>query len=272
MKRPATRTTRCGPGLRIVGAEDLELRVLRAKLGSDSLVPMRPFVLRPTPNELQSRAVAVNHERMTTALVFGAAGGLGRAITSALQAADVRVLGVARDESRLPGLEVTSADLTDENQVAAACLWAAREAGTVDLLVFAAGRMANALLSEAPAAALQALWADNVLSAHLATRHAGPLLTPAAHRIYLGAYVEKLQFPKLGAYAGAKAALDAWARVLIREERAMKTTLLRLPAVDTPLWLRAPFPLPKSALTAAAVGDEVVRVWREAKTGVVDLA
>ena len=42
--------------------------------------------------------------------------------------------------------------------------------------------------------------------------------------------------------------------------------------VDTPLWLRAPFPLPKSALTAAAVGDEVVRVWREAKTGVVDLA
>jgi 3-oxoacyl-[acyl-carrier protein] reductase len=85
------------------------------------------------------------------------------------------------------------------------------------------------------AAALQHLWADNVLSAHLATRHAAPLLTPTSHRIFLGAYVEKLAFPKLGAYAGAKAALDAWARVLIREERSMKTTLLWLPAVDTSL-------------------------------------
>lgn len=209
---------------------------------------------------------------MTTALVFGAAGGLGRAITTALKAADVRVLCVARDESVLTGLEATSADLTDENQVAAACLWAAREVGTIDLLVFAAGRMANAPLAETSAAALQHLWADNVLSAHLVTRHAAPLLTPTSHRVYLGAHVEKLQFPKLGAYAGAKAALDAWVRVLIREERPMKTTLLRLPAVDTGLWAHAPFPLPKGALTPAAVGDEVVRCWREGKAGVVDLA
>ncbi len=209
---------------------------------------------------------------MTTALVFGAAGGLGRAITAALKAAEVRVLGVARDESALAGLEATSADLTDDNQVAAACLWAAREAGTIDVLVFAAGRMASSLLAETTPVALQRLWADNVLSAHLVTRHAAPLLTPTSHRFFLGAYVEKLPFPKLAAYAGAKAALDAWARVLIREERAMKTTLLRLPAVDTALWQHAPFPLPKGALTPAAVGDELVRCWRDAKVGVVDLA
>lgn len=224
------------------------------------------------PKELQSDALPVNHGRMTTALVFGAAGGLGRAITTALQAADVRVLGVAREESVLTGLEATSADLADEPQVAAACLWAAREAGAIDVLVFAAGRMANAPLAETSAAALQQLWADNVLSAHLVTRHAAPLLTPTSHRLFLGAYVEKLAFPRLGAYAGAKAALDAWARVLMREERGLKTTLLRLPAVDTPLWQHAPFPLPKGALTPAAVGDEVVRCWREEKVGVVDLA
>ena len=91
---------------------------------------------------------------MSTALVFGAAGGLGRAITAALKAADVRVLGVARDESVLSGLEATSADLTDDNQVAAACLWAAREAGAIHVLVFAVGRMANSPLVETSAAAL----------------------------------------------------------------------------------------------------------------------
>jgi NAD(P)-dependent dehydrogenase (short-subunit alcohol dehydrogenase family) len=208
---------------------------------------------------------------MTTALVFGAAGGLGRAIASTLQSADVRVLCVARDDAQLTGFEATSADLTQDNQVAAACLWAAREAGAIDLMVFAAGRMANASLAETSAEGMHHVWADNVLAAHLVHRHASSLMAPTGHRVFLGAYVEKLQFPKLGAYAGAKAALDAWVRVLIREERAMKTTLLRLPAVDTSLWLHAPFPLPKGALASAAVANEVVRVWREGKTGVVDI-
>ncbi len=209
---------------------------------------------------------------MPTAIVFGAAGGLGRAISASLGLAGVRVLGVARDESLLPGFEATSADLTDERQVEAACLWAAREAGSFDLLVFAAGRMVKGLLSETPGRVLQQSWADNVLSAHLVTRHAAPLLASSGHRFFLGAYVDKLNFPKLAAYAGAKAALDAWARVLIREERATKTTLLRLPAVDTPLWANAPFALPQGAHLPSVVGDEIVRCWREEKTGVVDLA
>jgi NAD(P)-dependent dehydrogenase (short-subunit alcohol dehydrogenase family) len=222
-------------------------------------------------NELHSDRDDVNHGAMKTALVFGAAGGLGRAITTALQAAEVRVLGVARDETALPGLEVTSADLTVEHEVASACMWAAQEAGSVDLLVFAAGRMGHSPLAQTSAEALHRLWADNLLAAHLINRHATALLAPQGHRVFLGAYVDKLQFPQLGAYAAAKAGLDAWVRVLIREERALKTTLLRLPAVDTALWKQAPFPLPKGALAPATVGDEVVRCWREGKTGVVDL-
>lgn len=209
---------------------------------------------------------------MKTALVFGAAGGLGRAITASLISAEVRVLGVARDETTLSGLEATSADLTLEHDVAAACMWAAQEAGPVDLLVFAAGRMGHSPLAQTSAEALHRLWADNLLAAHLVNLHATPLLPPEGHRVFLGAYVDKLHFPQLGAYAAAKAGLDAWVRVLIREERALKTTLLRLPAVDTRLWAQAPFPLPRGALAPAAVGDEVVRCWREGKVGVVDLA
>lgn len=89
--------------------------------------------------------------------------------------------------------------------------------------------------------------------------------------MFLGAFVDKLHFPKLGGYAAAKAGLDAWVRVLIREERPVKTTLLRLPAVDTGLWAQAPFPLPSGALAPAAVGSEVLPCWVEGKVGVVDL-
>lgn len=209
---------------------------------------------------------------MATALVVGAAGGVGHAIAVALQAAQVRVLAVARDETRLAGFEAFGADLGSEREVGEACLWAAREAGGVDLLVFAAGRMANGALAETTGEAMHRVWTDNLLAAHLVNRHATPLLNPQAHRIFLGAYVDKLQFAKLGAYAAAKAALDAWARVLIREERSIKTTLLRLPAVDTGLWAHAPFPLPRGALAPSAVAEEVVRCWREGKAGVVDLA
>ncbi len=222
-------------------------------------------------NGLHSPRGAVTSSGMKTALIFGAAGSLGRAISGVLRAADVRVLGVARDEASLPGLEAFSTDLGNEREIEAACLWAARETGGVDLLVFAAGRMANASLADTSADAMLCLWKDNLLAAHLANRHATPLLNPEAHRIFLGAYADKLQFARLGAYAAAKAALDAWVRVLIREERNIKTTLLRLPAIDTGLWTHAPFPLPKGALAPAAVGEAVLGCWREGKTGVVDV-
>lgn len=208
---------------------------------------------------------------MTTTLVFGAAGGIGRAIVQlALERGD-RVLAVARDEARVSHARATSADLSREAEVAAACLWAAQEVGTVDALVFAAGGLSSGPLGAVSSDDLTRAFADNVLAAHLVLRHAAPLLTPDSHRVLLGAYADRLQFPKLGAYAMAKAAFDAWARVLLKEERGVKTTLLRLPAVDTPLWAKAPFPLPKGALSPAAVAEAVHAVLAEGKTGVVDL-
>ena len=204
-------------------------------------------------------------------MVLGAGGGLGRATVGVLQASGVRVLGVAREEARVAGVEAFSADLSNPSEVAEACLWAARESGGIDLLVFAAGRMANGRLADTSAVTMHRLWADNMLSAHLANQHATPLLNLDGHRIFLGAFTDTLQFAKLGAYAAAKAALDAWVRVLIREERGVKTTLLRLPAVDTGLWAQAPFPLPSGAIAPAAVGAEVLRCWQEGKTGVVDV-
>jgi 3-oxoacyl-[acyl-carrier protein] reductase len=53
--------------------------------------------------------------------------------------------------------------------------------------------------------------------------------------------------PKLGAYAASKAALDAYVTVLAKEVRDRRVTNVRVGAVDTPLWRKAPFRLPKGA-------------------------
>jgi len=44
-----------------------------------------------------------------------------------------------------------------------------------------------------------------------------------------------------------------------------------LPAVDTPLWAQASFALPKGAMAPSAVATALLELWRESKTGVVDV-
>ncbi len=210
---------------------------------------------------------------MTNALIFGG-GGIGQAVASALKKAGARVVLISRDEalaSRL-GVEGLTADLSAEAEVNEVCLWVSKEVGQIDLLVGALGRMNGRRLEAVSSADLLRIMLDNFVATHLAVTHATPLLSPSAHRFLCGAFLERLALPGLGAYAAAKAAVDAWARVLMKEERAIKTTLLRLPAVDTALWGQAPFPLPKGAMTASAVADALVSAWHEGQTGVVDVS
>jgi NAD(P)-dependent dehydrogenase (short-subunit alcohol dehydrogenase family) len=210
---------------------------------------------------------------MTNALIFGG-GGIGQAVASALTQAGTRVVLISRDEGlaeRL-GVEGRVADLSVQAEVDEVCLWASKELGQVDLLVAALGRMNGSRLEAISSTELLRVMLDNVLATHLAVTRATPLLSPSAHRFVCGAYLERLALPGLGGYAAAKAAVDAWARVLMKEERAIKTTLLRLPAVDTQLWGHAPFPLPKGAMTPSAVAAVLLEAWREGKTGVVDVA
>ena len=210
---------------------------------------------------------------MTTALIFGG-GGIGQAVATAMGKTGARVMLISRDEAlaqRL-GVEGRTADLSVDAEVKEVCLWVSREVGQVDLLVGALGRMGRSRLEAASSADVLRLMLDNFVATHAAITQATPLLSASAHRFVCGACLERLALPGLGAYAAAKAAVDAWARVLMKEERAIKTTLLRLPAVDTPLWQQAPFPLPKGALAPSAVASALIDAWREGKTGVVDVS
>ena len=73
------------------------------------------------------------------------------------------------------------------------------------------------------------------------------------------------------AYAVAKAGLESYVRVLAKEQRERRVTLVRMGAVDTPLWGRLPFRLPRGAQAPEAIADAIVRAHAAGERGDLDL-
>lgn len=211
---------------------------------------------------------------MQTALIWGAAGGIGRALVDTLSEHGWRVLGIARDASALSGAaaEAYSADLARDADVAAAALWAAQQSdGVVNLWVYAAGDMLGKPLADTTASEWDRILSANVTGAHLAVTHSLALVPAGGHLVFIGAYVDRIMLPKLGAYAASKAALDAYVTVLGKEVRDRRITNVRVGAVDTPLWHKAPFRLPKGAHAPADIAAAILRAYTEGYRGNLDV-
>lgn len=211
---------------------------------------------------------------MHTALIWGAAGGIGRALVDTLSRSGWRVLGIARDAAALGDapVEAYSADVTRDADVAAAALWAAQQSdSTVHLWVYAVGDMLGKPLVDTTGSEWDRIMSANVTGAHLAVSHSLALVPSGGHLVFIGAYVDRIMLPKLGAYAASKAALDAYVTVLGKEVRDRRITNVRVGAVDTPLWRKAPFRLPKGALAPADVAAAVLRAYTEGHKGNLDV-
>jgi hypothetical protein len=64
---------------------------------------------------------------------------------------------------------------------------------------------------------------------------------------------------------------EAFAEVLAKEERRCRVIVVRPVAVDTPLWTKAPFKLPPSALTPAEAAERILSACRSGQRGVLAL-
>ena len=214
---------------------------------------------------------------MQTALIWGADGDIGRALVDTLSENGWRVLGIARGVAALSnmGIESYSAELSREADVAAAALWAAQQSeGAVNLWVYTAGDIGDVVyksLAKTTASEWERIFGANVTGAHLAVTHSLALVPSGGHLVFIGAYVDRIMLPKLGAYAASKAALDAYVTVLAKEVRDRRVTNVRVGAVDTPLWRKAPFRLPKGAHTPGDVAAAVLRAYAEGHKGNLDL-
>jgi len=210
---------------------------------------------------------------MKTAMIWGAGGGIGRALVNQLVDDGWTALAVARHADGLATLtpHVVEADTANPFQVQSAVMAAGQQVDEIDLWIYAAGDITAAKVGDMPADDWQRILNANLTGAFLATHFSLPLLARNAHLIYLGAISERLRLPGLSAYATAKAGLEAFVEALGKEERKRRVTLVRPGAVDTPLWEKVAMRLPKNALSPQALAEQIIQAHQQEHKGVLDI-
>jgi 3-oxoacyl-[acyl-carrier protein] reductase len=208
-----------------------------------------------------------------TAMVWGANGGIGRALVEALTAEGWTVVAVSRQSEQVEPLTPLAfqADVTDAAAVENAVLSAAYEVGPVQLWVYAAGDILAEPVSDMKPANWQRILGANLTGAYLTSHYSRPLWADDAHLVFLGAVSERLRLPGLSAYAAAKSGLEAFAGALRKEERRRRVTVVRPGAVDTPLWDKVPMRLPKDAAPAGKVAGRILEAYHQGHSGLLDL-
>lgn len=210
---------------------------------------------------------------MKTAMVWGANGGIGRALVRALCDEGWRVIAVSRHAEQVGEMTPHSftADVADDFDVQNAVMSTSYETDAVDLWIYAAGDITAVPVGEMDDDAWRRILDANLTGAYLATYRSLPLLAEDAHLVYLGAVSERLRLPGLAAYAAAKAGLEAFAEALRKEQRKRRVTVVRPAAVDTPLWEKVPMSKPKDAAAPEKVAKRILQAYHEGHKGTLDL-
>jgi 3-oxoacyl-[acyl-carrier protein] reductase len=208
-----------------------------------------------------------------TAVVWGAGGGIGRALVERLGDEGWEVFAVARHAKDLESVtpHVVEADVAAPRQVEAAVYAIATEMDSVDLWIYAVGDIASTKVADMEPQDWDRILSANLSGAYLATHFSMPILAEDAHLVYIGAVSERLRLPGLSAYAAAKAGLEAYAEALGKEERKKRVTVVRPSAVVTPLWDKVPMRVPADAPGPEKVAARIVEAYEAGHKGVLDL-
>ncbi|MCO5186940.1 MAG: SDR family NAD(P)-dependent oxidoreductase [Anaerolineae bacterium] len=210
---------------------------------------------------------------MKTALVWGATGGIGRAVTELLLTTGWQVVAFSRQPQHLDGIATFSfeANFANPASVDHALYNAALMIDEADLFIYTAGDIAQAKVENMDSAEWQRIIDANLTGPYLTTHASLPLLTPDAHLFFIGAISERLQLPSLSSYAAAKAGLEAFAATLAKEQRKRKVTVVRPGAVDTPFWDKVTLRKPADAAPPDRIAQRIMTAYNQGTTGHLDI-
>lgn len=178
-----------------------------------------------------------------TAVVTGASGGIGGAVSRALAAAGASVWMVARHGARLEasareaGGRAVVADVADPAGAEAVRAVVGRP---VDILVNAVGSFDLAPVAETSPEMFARMLDGNLVAPFLAIRALLPAMLEAGrgHVVTIGSVAGRKAFPANGAYSAAKFGVRGLHAVLDEELRGtgVRATLVEPAATDTALW------------------------------------
>ncbi|AXB43361.1 SDR family NAD(P)-dependent oxidoreductase [Amycolatopsis albispora] len=159
-----------------------------------------------------------------TALVTGAASGLGRLAALRLAAAGTPVAALDLDDLtgpawRAPAVRAYHCDVTDEDAVRDAVADATAELGPIERVVHAAGLCRIGRAVDQPAAELRKVFETNYLgTVHLARATVPPMIEAGGGSfVVFGSLAGWLPSPRLAAYSASKSAVHAYCEVLAME-------------------------------------------------------
>lgn len=209
---------------------------------------------------------------MKTAMVWGASGGIGTALVKHLVDTGWEVLSVARDAGAVTALTsyAVEADVADVEDVRQAVEQAKDLVEDVSLWIYAVGDNLSAKIDDMSFEDWHRILDANLNGAFAAVHYSVPLLAADAHMVFLGAVSERLRLPGLSAYAVSKAGLEAFVDVLRKEQRGRRVTVVRPKAVETGLWDKVPFSVPRGALKPEDVAERIVSAYEEGHEGTLN--
>lgn len=206
-------------------------------------------------------------------MIWGASGGIGRALLQQLTADQWTVAAISRKPEETAEFTPYSfaANVTNDHSVQQAILETNAEVGEIKLWIYAAGDISSSPIGQMKPDTWSRIINANLSGAYLTTYRSLPLLAPDAHLFYLGAVSERLRLPGLSAYVAAKAGLEAFVETLRKEERKKRITIVRPGAVATPFWEKVPLRLPKDAASPEKVAARIIAAYQEGHVGALDL-
>lgn len=176
---------------------------------------------------------------MKTAVISGGAGGLGRALGTALQTQGWRVVALDLDTSMLEDsatLKPIRCDLTDATQLRTATDWIIGNCPTIDLVIYNAGVTQIAPFASSEAESHRKLFEINYFSAvELARALLLPVRDAKGTHLAISSVAGFAPLSHRTAYAGSKHALEGFFKSLRSEEAPFGVhTLIAAPSfVDT---------------------------------------
>lgn len=186
-------------------------------------------------------------KQQRTAIVTGGSSGIGREVGRQLAAAGYDVVLTARraeplqDAAASMGARWAAADSAVPEQFAEVV----REAGTVDLVVHAAGVMSGTFVRKETLESFESVLRTNLTSAYVVAHAALAAMGPGGRFVFLSSSSAHEPHPGRSAYSASKAGLNAFAVALAKEvERdGIAVHVVTTGPVATPMLEDVTFPM-----------------------------